>query len=250
MNKSLLKIATASVAIAFAISGCTTAPGEEIQNSVNIIEETGQSQSPDPTETQAGENNGENNTATQQPAAPVVNPTKPSDFNYPELPTDDALEMLMELAKNTRHSTTTLGALEKYTKVSADGTIYDVTIAFDPTIGGNNLAVLYDYPKESEQEDMVFSINQVADERYHNAAEWLLGHQTIVTAQLTGKITAEIKEGYIEVLVLANQVRAKYYHEDKVITRVETAKVGEPETIRTIEYKKDGEVAELIAQIQ
>jgi hypothetical protein len=249
MNKTTLKLLAVSAATMIALSGCSTAPSEEIENSVNVIEGTEQTESPTPTETQAGANSGGDQGQTQQPA-PIATPTKPSDYAYPELPTDDAFAMLAELAKNTTHSTTTLGSLEKYTMVGQDGQRYNVTIGFDPTLGGNNLAVFHDYADDSDQEDIVFSINQLEGEN-KNIAKWLLGHQVLVLAQSTGLVTAEIKNGYVEVVYNNSGIIDRYYHQDKVLVKRERIyPTDEPMTVRTIEYGKDGEVAELISQIQ
>lgn len=250
MSKKIIQITTLAIASSILLVGCTNSGLEDIENSVSIIGEDGNTQQPQPGETQASGTNNDIGSSNQTPAKPIV-PTKPSDYNYPEITTSDPFEMLAELAKNTAHSSTTLGALEKYTAVTQDGTVYNVTLAFNPTIGGNNLAVSYDYPEGYTQEDVVFSINQVADEKYRNTAEWLLGHQTISTANLKGKLAAEIKDGYIEVTIIDNDIVARYYHKDNVLVKLETIfPTGEPSTIRTIEYKKDGEVAELIAQVQ
>ena len=243
MNKKTLKIASLAIVGAIALTGCAAQNIDDVENSVNITDGNQATQSPTATEQPNGGN------AAQQPTQPA-NPTKPSDYAYPDLPTGDAFAMLAELAKNTTHSTTTLGSLEKYPMTAEDGTVYNVTIAFDPTIEGNNLAVFQDFPDGYEKKDSVISINQLEGEN-KNIAKWLLGHQVVVLAQSTGLVTAEIKDGYIEVTYNSSGIVDKYYHQDKVIVKRERSyATGEPTTVRTIEYTRSGEVAELIAKIK
>lgn len=248
MSKKIIKLTTLAIAGSIVLTGCSGNSIDNIENSISIIGENGETQQPTPSETQAGATNGETS-SNQNPSQPAV-PTKPSDYAYPELPSDDAFAMLSELAKNTTHSTTTLGSLEKYTMVGPDGKTYNVTIAFNPTIAGNNLAVFNDYADDSELEDVVFSINQLEGEN-KNIAKWLLGHQVLVLAQSTGLVTAEIKDGFVEVIYNNSGIIDRYYHQDKVLVKRERIfPTDEPTTMRTIEYGKDGEVADLISQIQ
>ncbi len=227
------------------VAGCSSTGLDGVENSVNIVGENGETQTPSPTETNASNSNN----GTVDIAKPAV-PTKPSDFEYPELPTEDAFAMLKALATNTIHSTTTLGSLEKYTGTTQDGTVFNVTLAFDPTLTENNLAVFYDYPDGYEIADTTFSTGQLEGEN-KNIAKWLFGHQVLILAQSTGSVTAEVRDGYIEVVYNNNGIVDNYFYEDKVLVKRERIyPTDDPVTIRTIEYKRDGEVAELIAKIQ
>jgi hypothetical protein len=237
MYKTVLKMTAISAAFTIMLSGCTANEAPELENKVTIIGESQVTATEEP----AGEPTGDN----VPPSA--LKPTKPSDYDYPELPIGDAFAMLGELGNNTVHSTTTLGSLEKYIDEDSSGVPFNVTIGFDPTLVGNSLAVSFDYPDDSGKEDSIFAINDISEEENRNIAKWLLGHQIVLLSQLTGSIIPEVKDEYIEVVWTNGAYVDRYYYQDKVITKRERIDQGSGiKTIRTIEYGTEGEAAILL----